>query len=60
MAALTNPPEVDMDNDRDGDPPANDLAYDDLCDLLTGSIVRGEGNSCLLIGPRGSGKTRVR
>lgn len=60
MAALRNPPEIETEGDRDESPSANELAYSDLCDLLAGSIVRGEGNSCLLIGPRGSGKTRVR
>ena len=60
MAALRNPPELDTEGDQDEAPSTNELAYDDLCDLLTGSVVRGEGNSCLLIGPRGSGKTRVR
>lgn len=59
MAALRNPPEIDMEGDQDEIPSANELAYGDLCGLLTGSVVRGEGNSCLLIGPRGSGKTRV-
>ena len=59
MAALKNPPELDTEGDQDETPSTNELAYDDLCDLLTGSVVRGEGNSCLLIGPRGSGKTRV-
>jgi len=59
MAALRNPPELDTEGDQDETPSTNELAYDDLCDLLTGSVVRGEGNSCLLIGPRGSGKTRV-
>ena len=59
MAALRDPPELDTEADQDETPSTNELAYDDLCDLLTGSAVRGEGNSCLLIGPRGSGKTRV-
>lgn len=59
MAALRDPPEIDPEDDQDERPSANELAYSDLCDLLTGSVVRGEGNSCLLIGPRGSGKTRV-
>jgi origin recognition complex subunit 4 len=31
-----------------------------LTDLLTGTTSRGEGNSCLIIGPKGSGKTKVR
>ena len=59
MTALRNPPEVDVEGNQGESPSANELAYSDLGDLLTGSIVRGEGNSCLLIGPRGSGKTRV-
>lgn len=31
-----------------------------LRDLLSGTIDRGEGNSCLIIGPAGSGKSKVR
>lgn len=31
-----------------------------LVSLLQGSTERGEGNSCLVLGPRGSGKSRVR
>ena len=30
-----------------------------LLGLLQGTVVRGEGNSCLVLGPRGSGKTAV-
>jgi origin recognition complex subunit 4 len=30
-----------------------------LEDLLMGTISRSEGNSCLLLGPRGSGKSKV-
>lgn len=37
----------------------NQIAYDQLDELLKGTILRGEGNSCLLIGPCGSGKTAV-
>ena len=59
MAALRDPPELDTECDQNETPSTNELAYDDLSDLLTGSVARGEGNSCLLIGPRGSGKTRV-
>lgn len=59
MAALNNPPELDPEGDLDKTPSSNELAYDDLRDLLTGSVVRGEGNSCFLMGPRGSGKSRV-
>jgi len=31
-----------------------------LSELIQGTITRGEGNSCIVLGPRGSGKTRVR
>ena len=31
-----------------------------LVSLLKGTVDRGEGNSALVVGPRGSGKTRVR
>ena len=45
--------------DQNGEPSANTVALDELTALLTGTLERGEGNSCLLIGPRGSGKSRV-
>jgi hypothetical protein len=31
-----------------------------LTNVLRGTVCRGEGNSALLVGPRGAGKTRVR
>jgi len=34
-------------------------ALNQLKELGTGTIQRHEGNSCLILGPRGSGKTRV-
>ena len=45
--------------DENGGPSANADALEELKALLTGTLERGEGNSCLLIGPRGSGKSRV-
>ena len=63
MTALRNAPELDLEGDQGETPSTNGLGYDDFCDfrgLLTGSVVCGEGNSCSLIEPRGSGKTRVR
>jgi len=40
MAALRNPPELDAKEDQDETPSTNELAYDDLCDLLTkGTVV---------------------
>lgn len=59
LAALQNPPGPDMDTDMDEGPPTNTIASQQLSDLLTGTVNRGEGNSCLILGPRGSGKTRV-
>ena len=61
LKSLQNPPEIDEIEVYGEDyPPTNTAAYEQLSDLLTGSVVRGEGNSCLLIGPSGSGKTQVR
>lgn len=45
--------------DESGGLSANALTLEELKALLTGTLERGEGNSCLLIGPRGSGKSCV-
>ena len=45
--------------DENGGPSANAVTLEEVKALLTGTLERGEGNSCLLIGPRGSGKSRV-
>jgi origin recognition complex subunit 4 len=39
--------------------PTNTAASRQLKDLLAGTVTRGEGNSCFVLGPRGSGKTAV-
>ena len=39
--------------------PVEPSAYQQLSDLLKATCERGEGNSCLLLGPRGCGKTLV-
>lgn len=39
--------------------PEDSEALTGLVALLSGTVVRGEGNSCLVTGPRGAGKTRV-
>jgi hypothetical protein len=39
--------------------PTNIAAFQQLKDLLVGTVSRGEGNSCFVLGPRGSGKTTV-
>ncbi|KZT05526.1 uncharacterized protein LAESUDRAFT_655686 [Laetiporus sulphureus 93-53] len=62
LKALRNPPEIEEEAGtelEDDGPSTNSIAYEQLSDLLKGTVVRGEGNSCLLIGPRGSGKTRI-
>jgi origin recognition complex subunit 4 len=41
-------------------PSVNDIAAKQLRDLVDGTVLRAEGNSCLLLGPRGSGKSQVR
>lgn len=45
-------PTQSIDND-------DDEAISTLVELLRGTVVRGEGNSCLIQGVRGSGKTTV-
>ncbi|KAJ7771401.1 origin recognition complex subunit 4 C-terminus-domain-containing protein [Mycena maculata] len=55
LRSIQHPPAV-LDEDEES---ANHIALKQLSDLLQGTITRGEGNSCLLIGPRGSGKTRI-
>ncbi|KAH0840150.1 hypothetical protein J3R83DRAFT_1131 [Lanmaoa asiatica] len=47
------------DTDDHGHLSTNGTAYTQLHSLLYGTTTRGEGNSCLLLGPRGSGKTSL-
>jgi hypothetical protein len=58
--ALHDPKTAVFDGeDENGAPSANAVALEQLNALFAGTLDRGEGNSCLLIGPRGSGKSRV-
>ncbi|KAH9927098.1 origin recognition complex subunit 4 C-terminus-domain-containing protein [Epithele typhae] len=60
MKSLQQFPELDeIELYGEDYPPTNTAAYEQLGDLLIGSVVRGEGNSCMLIGPSGSGKTQM-
>lgn len=59
LAALQNPPDFYADEEGENNSLTNTIAAQQLFDLLTGTVTRGEGNSCLVLGPRGSGKTRV-
>ncbi|EEB98329.1 hypothetical protein MPER_02186 [Moniliophthora perniciosa FA553] len=43
----------------DDDEVTNEVAVRQIKDLLDGSVHRGEGNSCMVLGPRGSGKSRI-
>jgi origin recognition complex subunit 4 len=60
LAALRNLRGFSADEEGDDSLQTNTIASQQLSDLLTGTVTRGEGNSCLVLGPRGSGKTRVR
>ena len=60
LHALLHPNTAVFDReDENGEPSANTVALQQLKALLAGTLDRGEGNSCLLVGPRGSGKSRV-
>ncbi|KAG2156091.1 origin recognition complex subunit 4 C-terminus-domain-containing protein [Suillus clintonianus] len=49
-----------MESDEDASlGPTNAAASQQLKDLLAGTVTRGEGNSCFVLGPRGSGKTAL-
>ncbi|KAH9482663.1 Origin recognition complex subunit 4 [Psilocybe cubensis] len=37
----------------------NVVAASQLAELIEGTVMRAEGNSCLLLGPRGSGKSAI-
>ncbi|KAG6895206.1 hypothetical protein C0992_002597 [Termitomyces sp. T32_za158] len=61
LQAIQQSPEVvnsGCDNENES-PSTNKVASQQLTDLLSGTINRGEGNSCLILGPRGSGKSRL-
>ncbi|KAH7887714.1 origin recognition complex subunit 4 C-terminus-domain-containing protein [Phlebopus sp. FC_14] len=58
LSELQSPSDVSDAGEGKG-PPTNAIALALLQDLLSGSVDRGEGNSCLLVGPRGSGKTTL-
>ena len=54
LQRLRNPPYVELGGDK-----AVNEAGKELRGLLEGTMERGEGNSCLILGPRGSGKSLV-
>ena len=54
LQRLRNPPYIEFGGDK-----STDGARRELRGLLEGTMDRGEGNSCLILGPRGSGKSLV-
>ncbi|KAJ3778859.1 origin recognition complex subunit 4 C-terminus-domain-containing protein [Lentinula raphanica] len=56
LHALQNPPTISSEDDESS---TNEAAVQQVSELLDGTVMRGEGNSCLLLGPRGSGKTQA-
>lgn len=60
LKALRKPPLLSSLHDAETEREADDTSRKAIENLLKGTIERGEGNSCLVLGPRGSGKTRVR
>jgi hypothetical protein len=54
LQRLRNPPYIELSRDR-----VINEAGKELRGLLEGTMERGEGNSCLILGPRGSGKSLV-
>ncbi|KAF4602009.1 hypothetical protein EYR40_005210 [Pleurotus pulmonarius] len=60
LRALQSLPDARADEgDEDEEQPRNEIVMQQLDDLLKATVTRGEGNSCLLLGPRGSGKSRI-
>ncbi|KAJ3555828.1 hypothetical protein NM688_g2361 [Phlebia brevispora] len=61
LRLLKDMPAIDESSIEDGtaEDTTSTLAFRQLCLLLNGTVDRGEGNSCFLTGPRGSGKTQL-
>ncbi|KAG7449177.1 uncharacterized protein BT62DRAFT_887898 [Guyanagaster necrorhizus] len=62
LHALRNMSDIQLENDiedEDDMDRTNTSTSQNLDELLCGTVERGEGNSCLLLGPRGTGKTMM-
>ncbi|KAF9514671.1 hypothetical protein BS47DRAFT_855847 [Hydnum rufescens UP504] len=59
LTALAKPPLLSSLSHDDDAVRADAVTFASIVNLLEGTIDRGEGNSCLVLGPRGSGKTRI-
>jgi origin recognition complex subunit 4 len=53
LKSIYSPPTLKEQDDE------NSQTKKGLDDLLRGTLERGEGNSCFVVGPKGSGKTKV-
>ncbi|KAG5652457.1 hypothetical protein H0H81_004953 [Sphagnurus paluster] len=58
ICALQNLPNIEQ-LEAEEEQTTNSTASQQLINLLKGTITRGEGNSCLVLGPKGSGKSRL-
>ncbi|KAJ7600733.1 origin recognition complex subunit 4 C-terminus-domain-containing protein, partial [Mycena floridula] len=59
LRALLTASDISFDDSQDEEEAANDVAFQEVKDLLLGTVERNEGNSCLILGPPGSGKTAI-
>jgi origin recognition complex subunit 4 len=61
LRALQNPPVSgeEEDDDEELGAPSNVVALQQLSELFEGTTERAESNSCIVLGPIGSGKTHV-
>ncbi|PBL02589.1 hypothetical protein ARMGADRAFT_955041 [Armillaria gallica] len=62
LHALRNMSNIQLEDnteDDDGVDQTNTSTSQNLDELLSGTVERGEGNSCLLLGPRGTGKSMM-
>jgi hypothetical protein len=61
MKTLQSPPYIEVKPISVGEKATQEASpLDQLTELIKGTCERGEGNSCLLLGSRGSGKSLVR
>ncbi|KAK0468397.1 origin recognition complex subunit 4 C-terminus-domain-containing protein [Desarmillaria tabescens] len=62
LHALHNMSNIQLEDDPEDDDDVDQMnasTAENLDELLRGTVERGEGNSCLLLGPRGTGKTMM-
>ncbi|KAJ8086671.1 origin recognition complex subunit 4 [Marasmius tenuissimus] len=52
-------PTIHVNADSGEEEDTNTTAITQVTGLLEGTVYRGEGNSCMVLGPRGSGKSQI-